>query len=193
MRRALLLLLGLLPALMSSVRAEDGADTVERQRLQVTRGEVEARYQGRVRECEQRFFVTDCLERARKERREALAPIDARIATLDEAERSRRAQERLERIGTGKAERAVRAGEAASMPASPRQPKPAPTASGKLPRQPAPPPTAASAAERAAQEQKARERHQRKQEEAAAHRAEVERRNAGDKPPAAPLPPASKP
>lgn len=189
-----LLLLGLWSLLIPGVRAEEGGDAAERQRLLVAHGEIEARYQRGMRECEHRFSVTNCQERARLERREALAPIEARLAAIDEAQRVRRAQERLDRIEAGKAERARRESDAASTPvAEPRLPRPAPAASGKLPRAPLAPTTAASAAERAAQEQRARERYQHKQDEAEAHRSDVERRNATGKPPAAPLPPASRP
>ena len=163
------------------------------------RAEVEARYEGRVRDCEQRILVTDCLNRARKERRESLTPIDDRLATLDEADRARRAAERRARIDEKQARRAAaeQAEAAASEPLPPRLPKSKRSALlAKKPAAASAPAAAAkpSAAEVAKNEQAARERYERKQAEAAAHRAEVERRNAeGGKPAAAPLPPASRP
>lgn len=192
-----LLLIGLIAGLLGlaqTVRATEVDDAAaERELLRAARVDVEARYESRARNCEQRIFVNDCLNRARKERREALTPIDDRIATLDEAERSRRAAERSAGIEAKRAaQAAAQADAAASGPLPQRLPK-----SGRslLPaKPPASAPVRPSAAERAREERLARERYEFKQAEAAAHRAEVERRNADrSKPAAAPLPSASAP
>lgn len=187
------LIVGLmLVAPASGATAVDDA-AAERELLRSARADVEARFESRARNCEQRIFVNDCLDRARKERRGALTPIDDRIATLDEAERTRRAAERSAVIEAKRAaQAAAQADAAASAPLQQRLPK---SARSLLPSKPAASePVRQSAAERARDERLARERYELKQAEAAAHRAEVARRNADrSKPAAAPLPAASMP
>lgn len=190
-------LLGLVAGLLVAsvaVRATELDDVAaERVLLLDARAEVEARFEGRVRNCEQRIFVNDCLNRARKERREALLPIDDRVATLDEADRTRRADERRAAIA---AKRAAQAAEPAASGAAPELPARLPKAKRGvlLAQPPASAPAQPTPAERAREERAARERYDRKQAEAAAHRAQLLQRNADrSKPAAAPLPSASAP
>ena len=70
----------------------------ERDRIAREREEVKLRYAEREGECRQRFVVTACVDAARTERREALDHLDEQQRVLDEAQRKRRAAERMERI-----------------------------------------------------------------------------------------------
>ena len=195
-RPLLIGLIGLVAGLLAVTQAMSATDVedaaAERELLRRARADVEARYDSRVLNCEQRIFVNDCLSRARKERREALQPLDGRIATLDEAERARRAAERSAGIEAKRAAQAAAlADAAASGPPAQRLPKSARSVTPAEPRGSAP--ARQSAAERALAERLARERFEVKQTEAAEHRAAVERRNADRTKPAAALLPSALP
>jgi hypothetical protein len=96
--------LGVLLATPALVPAADGSRG-ERDRIARERAEVRARYAERAAECREQFVVTACIERARAERRESLDHLDAQQRVLDDAERKRRAGERLKRI-RGKVDKA---------------------------------------------------------------------------------------
>ena len=78
----------------------------ERQRLSDERAAVEARFKEQEAACQQRFAVTDCVNDAKKLRRNALAPLRSRGDALDDAQRKQRAAQQRENIGR-KAETAV--------------------------------------------------------------------------------------
>lgn len=186
-RSWLLPICGLL--LCGSAQADD---RLERARIARERGEATQRFQERQRECEQRFAVTACVDEARAEHRQALLRLRGQESVLDEAERKRRAAQRMAAIREKVSAEAAR-------DASPRPARPAPAMNVVTPRQkPAAPSAAsrpaaaASAPERSAQEARSRERFERRQREAKAQRDEAAKRQAErakpGKTPAAPLP-----
>lgn len=173
MRCWLLPLCGLLAC--APVRADDRE---ERARIARERGEATQRFQQRQRECEQRFAVTACVDEARAEHRQALLRLRGQESVLDEAERKRRAAQRMAAIREKVSAEAAR-------DASPRPARPAPAMNVVTPRaKPAAPSaasrpaSAASAPDRSAQEARSRERFERRQREAQAHRDQAARRQA---------------
>lgn len=158
------------------VAAAPADDSAERARIASDRQAVEARYDAARRDCETRFVVNDCLDQARQARRAALEPLQRQIHLLDDARRRERAVERLRVIQARQAAAAERPALAtAAAPAS------AASAAPPLPvrRAVRPPPTAAasaSAAALAAQQRQARQ--QQRLQQAQAHQAAVQARNA---------------
>jgi colicin import membrane protein len=160
----------------------------ERRRIAAEKVAAEERFQAARRDCETRFAVSSCLEQARSERRRALEHLAGQQAVLDDAQRRRRAADRMAAIR----EKARQADERAAAPAA--------SAVVRAPRQaPAPRPAASAAPaagdDRAAvtPQQAAQRRSQRalREQQAQAHRETVQRRNAeraARKPPSAPLP-----
>lgn len=161
----------------------------ERARLQREEAEAEAAFRARQAACQKQFVVTPCVDEAKAERRRRLEQLRGQRAVIDDAERRRRAAERLADIEQRQRERAAAQAAAASAP--PRAvrtpatlPPPRPAAE---PREPAD-----RRAEEAQAARRAASRAQRASE-AAERRQKVESRNAG-KPPAPTLPvPASVP
>jgi colicin import membrane protein len=212
MRRSIRILLGaatLLAAGLSGgrVQANDGDPARERQRIEAERAVAAARFSEQQRICEGRFAVTTCVDEAKRQRRETLARLRREQNALDDRERHGRAAERLEEIRKRREEQAAR--DAELRPA--RSPVVAPRASSSRARAAAQP--ASMAASRArpvpsaehrlphlgrigserspAEEARSRAAFDAAQREAAAHRAEVEARNArraAEHKPAAPLP-----
>jgi hypothetical protein len=84
MRRLLSLLIGL-PGLLAAAVDEHALIAEQRQAV-IERAAAEER------DCQRRFVVTACVERAHARRREALAPLRERDLRLDEAEREQRAR-----------------------------------------------------------------------------------------------------
>jgi hypothetical protein len=170
----------------------------ERARLREERAAIEARFRAEEAGCAGRFAVTACMDRARAGRREALAPVDRALAALEDAERRKRASERLQRIEAKQREAAERRPPPAKVVPSPRRP-PAAASAAALPDDAAPGagPANRQPALRPSPRPGAADAYDRRQREAAAHREAVERRNeerAARRPPAAPLPaPASAP
>ena len=70
----------------------------ERQRIASERAQVQAAYARRERECHERFMVSDCLEQARRERRESMERLRYQDVILDEAQRKQRAVQRMQNI-----------------------------------------------------------------------------------------------
>ncbi len=70
----------------------------ERSRIQAERAREEARYQLEESACYARFAVSDCLRKARAQRRQVLDKLRQQELVLNDAERRRKAQEQLERI-----------------------------------------------------------------------------------------------
>lgn len=165
------------------------------QRLRIAReqADIEARFDERELACQSRFAVTDCVEAARRERREALRRLREQSLKLDDADRKRRAAERLRAI-EGRAEPAANqppelkghegpdspaaSGASASVPAASRPERTA--------REPSPPrsmrdTTAEPAADPVARRQReaeSRARFDARKKAIEDRREEVERRNA---------------
>jgi len=165
------------------------------QRLRIARAQadIEARFDEREQACQSRFAVTDCVEAARRDRREALRPLREQSLKLDDADRKRRAADRLRAL-EGKAERAATqppelkgrdepespsvSGPSASLPAASSPARTAREASSPRPMRD---PTAKPAADPVARRQReaeSRARFEARKKDIEARREEVERRNA---------------
>jgi colicin import membrane protein len=184
----------------------------EHARIARERADAEARFGARQRECQTHFIVTSCVDDAKRDRRDILARLRREQNALDERQRKEKTAERSEEIrrkaeadaarsppaqDTGpressrlkarrpvpvEADTAERPLDAASVP-KPRSPRaPSKPVLGSLPK--SPPRSAEDIA-------RSRATFDAAQQEAAAHRAEVEARNAARaarRKPAAPLP-----
>lgn len=73
---------------------------IESQKLQLQneRDDIGRAYAAQAKQCWQRFWVNECLNAARLQRRQALSPIDQQEQTLRAAQRERRVNERDERL-----------------------------------------------------------------------------------------------
>lgn len=206
------LLFGALSLAAAAVQAQGPAG--ERPRLAAERAAVEARFAEREAGCQQRFAVTDCVNEAKMERRDAMAPLRRRSAELDDAERKQRAARQTEEVGRKLDEAQAREREAALRePVVTRSPQAAALAeAASAPRdgrdarepklKPPPrrltartPPQASTDAERRATEAAGQARIDARKRATQEHREAVERRNAArasSGKPATPLPvPAS--
>lgn len=171
LRVALLATVCVLLAALEPARADDSA---ERARIVRERGEVEARFQQRQRDCQARFAVTACVDEARAEHRQALQRLRREEGVLDEAQRRQRAAARLAAIE--EKQRAER--ERASAPRAQRQAEP--PLQVRPPRQPAaaarPASAPASAPDRSVDEARKRTRFEERQRDAREHRDQAEQR-----------------
>lgn len=193
----------------SSAQAMDPAqERAERDRIKHEREQAEVAYRSQERECRQKFVVTPCIDQARRDRRETLDRLRQQQAVLDEVERKQRAAQRMDDIrskvsGDEAKQREAAAQKRRRQPAEPAAAASQPDASASSPAaalKQEPPsavtkPASANASAMEVHEQKA-QAYEKRQKDAAEHRAEVERRNAqraaGGKQPAKPLPtPAS--
>jgi colicin import membrane protein len=71
------------------------AERVERERIDAERKAADARFAERRKECNARFAVTDCLRKAERERSATLGDLRRQERVLNDAERKRRGAERL--------------------------------------------------------------------------------------------------
>ena len=191
-----LLLLALVMAWPSAMSAAE-SEASQRERIARDRAAIEHEAQTAQKRCAQRFAVTDCVDRVKAERRQRLQPLDRELATLDDAQRKRRAAERMAQIQQRQASQAdvrpevsvhKRKG-SASEPAGPVDTAPESVEPDvRSGAQAAAAQAEAEAAQRAAASAK-------RAEKAKAHRLEVEQRNAerakqGSPPASLPVPPA---
>jgi colicin import membrane protein len=95
--RDVLALLMLAAASPSAVAAPQ-SDAAQRERIARDRAVIEREAQATQKLCAQQFAVTDCVDRAKAERRQRLRPLERELAALDDAQRKRRAAERLAQI-----------------------------------------------------------------------------------------------
>jgi colicin import membrane protein len=161
----------------------------QRARIEHERAAIEAQYEARQQQCASRFVVTACVDRAKAERRQALAPLERSLSALDEAQRRRRAAERLQRIEQKSQSQAT--GE--NRPLAPeKKRKPAPGMTRLEVPAPGAGPAPAPKRRLEAPKPGAVEAYERRQREAAEHRDAVQRRNLereSQRRPAAPLGP----
>lgn len=190
----------------SSVRAVDAAtDEGERRRIALERQQSDAEFSRADAACRPRFVVAACLEEARQRHRDAHERLRLQLTMLDEAQRKRRAAERIDAIRAKvSAEEASRrevelqarshsaAQPAASAASSPRAHAVDAARPVKTPPAPSPRSEPRSAKRPAVADAQRVSEYQARQQAAQAHRADVERRNAAraasGKKPAAPLP-----
>jgi hypothetical protein len=163
----------------SADAARPTADAAERERIAGERAVIETRYAEERLACQKNFVVTSCVDAVRRRERTELGRLRQQEALLDEAERRRRAADRLAAIQAKVDAEAQRQRELAHQPPKPRALPPHAPRAGAAPAASAPrPPSVASAAEREAREAASRERYEARQRQAQAHREEVERRSA---------------
>lgn len=100
--------LGLVVLLVGAAASAQAPDEVAaaRERISSGRNAAEAEYAVREKACYQRFAVNDCVQAARTERRATLAELRREEITLNDAERRRKAAERLRSLQERAAERA---------------------------------------------------------------------------------------
>ena len=195
----------------SVVAAAEPAVAAERERIEAERSAAETRFRDRERACASRFITVSCTNDARRERRETLTRLRNEQNRLDEAARKARAEARRAAI---EARRATRETPSPTLPRSPareraarvpveersssaapakRELRPPRQTAQALPKPPAKP--REDPAIQADRENRERAAFTERQRAAAAHRAEVEARNArreATRKPAASLPtPAS--
>jgi len=148
-------------------------DAAERSRIAAERRAVQAGFESARAACEKRFVVTECLDAARADRRQALDRLQRQQVVLDEARRRARAAERQRDIET----RATIADERDAQPLPPVRV----AASGvQPPRRPnhAAPTQAAASASADAQAQRRRVTFAQRQAAAREHQRAVDERNA---------------
>jgi colicin import membrane protein len=97
-------ILGALLALPLLGGAQQSPEAAELARINAQRERAEAEYAAQEKACYSRFAVNDCIETARKRRRDALADLRRQEVALNDAERRRRAAERLRDIEARQAE-----------------------------------------------------------------------------------------
>lgn len=179
-----------LGAAFPSRGATGDSDKAQRERLSAERRQVERDFAEQERECAQRFLVTACVDTAKTQRRDALKRLSTREAALDDAERTRRAAARQQRIDAKQARQARDREERASAPLIPFEPASAairtPTRAATHTPAPARP---LDTAQRRADEQRSRTEYENRQSQVKARQEAAAQRAASRKPPAAPLPP----
>ena len=106
-------------------------DRLDRERIATERTAVETAFSARERECQTRFIVTSCVEKARLDRRDALAQLRRQDAVLDEAQRRQRAAQRVEAIRTKISNEEARQPKPSTRERGNLAPKPAPAITGK--------------------------------------------------------------
>ena len=178
MREAAWLALGLLLA-VGAHATEPPEAQAERHQIKTERAAANAQLKASEAECRQRFAVSGCVAEAQAQHREAMTALRMRELTLDEAKRKAEAEENERRI---EAKRTEAANRPPPVPRAASAPKPsvatsaASAASGPVAGAPARKRSktgddATEAAARVAAQQ-------RRAAEAAAHRQDVEKRNA---------------
>ena len=93
--KAILLSLLLLSAAGPARAQGDAADQAERDRIARERGQADSRLATQEVACYKKFAVTDCLNAARSQRREILSDLRRQELTLNDADRKRRAGDRV--------------------------------------------------------------------------------------------------
>ncbi len=148
-------------------------DAAERSRIAAERRAVQAGFDSARAACEKRFVVTECLDAARADRRQALDRLQRQQVVLDEARRRERAAERQRDIET----RAASADERDAQPLPPVRAAGSAAAPARRPSQTAPA-HGASSASADALAQRRRVTFANRQAAAKEHQRAVDERNA---------------
>ena len=163
--------------LAAGVHATESPEAqAERHQIKTERAAANAGLNKAEAECRQRFVVSSCVNEAQAQHREAMSALRMRELTLDEAKRKAEVEANERRIEAKRAEAANRPSPAPRVASAPKPSAAASTASGPVASEPVRKRSktgdeAAAAAARVAAQQ-------RRVAEAAAHRQEVEQRNA---------------
>lgn len=171
---ALALCLGWIGAAGTAVAAEPPEAAAQRQQIKQERAAAEERFKRTEAECKQRFSVSGCVADAEAERRATLATLRLRELALDDAKRQAEAAESRRRL---ESKRAEAQNKPPPVPHAASEPRAAPSAASaplfkeRTRRASQTADEAAEAAARALAQQ-------RRASDAAAHRQEVEQRNA---------------
>ena len=170
--------LALLLGCSAAALAEPASVAAERRQIKHERAAAETRYKQAEAECRTRFVVSSCVAEAQAQQRTTLTDLRQRELALDEAKRKSEAAENTRRLQAKQAEAAARPAPQPHAPAAPASnASAAASAAGAAPRTERSLPRAKTAddpteaAARAAAQQ-------RRLSDAAAHRREVEQRNA---------------
>lgn len=110
--KALLASIVIAAAALPAFAQVDAAVNAERARIGAERRQAEARFAEQEVACYRKFGVNDCLNAARSERRQRLSELRRQELALNEAERKRRAEERVRSIEERNSERAREEGAA---------------------------------------------------------------------------------
>ena len=196
---------GLLAALASAAAATDRPMATEpadvaaqHQAIAAERAAVERRFKADRLDCQQRFQVSDCLERANAGRRQAINRLQQQTLQLDDAKRRHKAAQRLQLQQRRQTEATAQAASAAARPQRPitqtgdlaKAGPAAVAATDGLTAKPAPQP-AASREQQRLREQRRLAQYNSRVAAAKAHQQALEARNAdqqGKRPAAAALP-----
>jgi colicin import membrane protein len=186
---------------------DDPGTAAERARLKSERSAAEAAYKAEEKACYGKFAVTDCLNAAKTRRRGALADLRRQESSLNDAERKRKAAQRLReteerataerqreenqraRAAASQKQRETEAADKAASRASEDAVRPAKAAQRQEQIEKRQAEQAAARNRKTAEEAHNRERYEHRLAEAAERRAKLEKKLAErKKPPAAPLP-----
>lgn len=172
------LLAFLLLGFAAAASAQDAG--VERERITAERAKVEAAFGEQEKACYGKFSVNDCVDAARGKRRQALADLRRQEIHLNDAQRKRKADERLRELEQRKAEQPQRPPPSApeAQAPAPKLSRPPQPSARKEPKVSAPPPDT----------RENLRRYQARMEEAQERRGKVEQRAAERKKVANPLP-----
>jgi hypothetical protein len=159
----------------------------ERDRIRAERAEAEAAYQSQVRACQDQFAVTACMDQVKAQHRSTLARLSHQQELLDAIDRRQRAAQRMKEI-----DEKVNSGDSTSrsVPKPPaitvRAPREAP--SSAMPPVQSPTRASVGTGPSAVEQESNRADYERRQREALAHRAEVQRRDSERQAKGAPSP-----
>ena len=178
----------LLGAAVPAAAQAPSSDAQERARIDAERARAESEFAVREQACYAKFAVNDCIEAARQARRSVLSDLRRQEVALNDAERRRRAADRVRETEARQAAQPVpgQARGQARLPAEPAATpaKPAP-AGASVPNPSAPQPRATQAP---ADPQANARRHQERVREAQEHKERAQKKAAENTRAARPLP-----
>lgn len=186
-----MLVVASLMGLASVTAAQPESDAAERARIRAQRAAAESLFQAEEKACYAKFAVNDCLQAAKAKRRAVVADLRRQEILLNDAQRRRKAAERLreaEQRASAQSQKPARAAQPAGEAGVGHKLRPARTHPKQVQPSPAKP-AQADGADRTTQAAESRARHQQRLRQAQERKARLEKRLAErDKPAAQPLP-----
>lgn len=125
-----LLLVSLLSLPVAALAQQPSFEAAERARISAERNQAESEFAAQEKACYAKFAVNDCIDAARAQRRNVLADLRRQEVALSDAERRRRATDRVREIEAKQAEQAAArkgAADAREQPVPRALPAPAPS------------------------------------------------------------------